>query len=223
MSDGIMEPLCLELVYIVANYGDGSAILHAARRLGIRGGTICRGTGTAGNRLLDRLGLSEVRKEIVRMAADSGTAGQALESLAKKFRFDRPGHGIVFAVRIGEVVGSESLKCDRPAQDQKEGTNMYHLIQAIVLKGQAEEVVEAASSAGARGGTIVPARGSGVHETERIFAMDIEPEKEIVMILSKRDQTDAIVEAIRSRLRIDEPGRGLVFVQDVSHAYGLLP
>jgi len=51
--------------------------------------------------------------------------------------------------------------------------------------------------------------------------MDIEPEKEIVLILSEADKTDAIVESIRRDMKIDEPGQGILFVQEVSKTYGL--
>jgi nitrogen regulatory protein PII len=42
--------------------------------------------------------------------------------------------------------------------------------------------------------------------------MDIEPEKEIVMILSEKDSTEAIVASIRKKLKIDEPGNGIIFI-----------
>jgi nitrogen regulatory protein PII len=51
--------------------------------------------------------------------------------------------------------------------------------------------------------------------------MEIEPEKEIVMILSKKDRSEAIVSSIRNKLKIDEPGKGIIFIQDVAKTYGL--
>lgn len=56
--------------------------------------------------------------------------------------------------------------------------------------------MEAAASAGARGGTIINARGSGIHETNRLFSMQIEPEKEMVVILSENDLVDPIISSI---------------------------
>lgn len=81
--------------------------------------------------------------------------------------------------------------------------------------------MEAATKAGSRGGTIINARGSGIHETHTLFAMAIEPEKEIVLILSENNTTEAIVAAIRQELRVDEPGNGIIFVLDVNETYGL--
>ncbi|GAE94435.1 nitrogen regulatory protein P-II [Gracilibacillus boraciitolerans JCM 21714] len=98
---------------------------------------------------------------------------------------------------------------------------MYQNIMAVVDKGKAEDVIESAQKAGSKGGTILNARGSGVHETSKLFSMDIEPEKEIVMILSDENYTEAIVTKIREDLKIDEPGNGIIFVQDVNQTYGI--
>lgn len=92
---------------------------------------------------------------------------------------------------------------------------------AIVDRVKAEDVIDAATKAGSKGGTIINGRGSGIHETKKLFLMDIEPEKEIVIILSEVDLTEAIVSSIRTHLRIDEPGNGIIFVQDVNKTYGI--
>ena len=82
-------------------------------------------------------------------------------------------------------------------------------------------MVEAANKAGSRGATIINGRGSGIQETSKLFAMDIEPEKEIVMIISQSSLTEKIVSSVREDLKIDEPGRGVIFVQEVNKACGL--
>ena len=98
---------------------------------------------------------------------------------------------------------------------------MYHSITVIVDKGKAEQVVEVATKAGAQGGTVINGRGSGIHETSKVFSMDIEPEKEIVLILSKAEMTESIVSSIAKEMQIDMPGNGIVYVQDVNRTYGL--
>ena len=98
---------------------------------------------------------------------------------------------------------------------------MYQIIITIVNRGKAEDVIEAAKAAGSKGGTIINARGSGVNETSKLFNMDIEPEKEMVMILSKEDITENIVSSIHERLEIDKPGNGIIFIQNVNKTYGI--
>ncbi len=51
--------------------------------------------------------------------------------------------------------------------------------------------------------------------------MEIEPEKEIVMIVSESTLTEAIVGSIREDLDIDAPGKGILFVQDIKDVYGI--
>ena len=51
--------------------------------------------------------------------------------------------------------------------------------------------------------------------------MDIEPEKEIVLILSEESVTDAIVESISECLEIEKPGNGVLFVLNVAQTFGL--
>lgn len=97
----------------------------------------------------------------------------------------------------------------------------YHVITVIVDNGKSGEVVEAAQKAGSKGGTILQGRGSGVHEQSRVFAMDIEPEKEVVLILSEADQTDRITERILEDLAMEEPGNGIIFVQNAVRTYGV--
>lgn len=98
---------------------------------------------------------------------------------------------------------------------------MYHVINVIVDKGRAEKVIDAANQAGSTGGTIINARGSGTHETSKLFAMDVEPERELVMIISECEKTDHIVASIRDHLKLDEPGNGIMFIQDANKTYGL--
>ena len=111
------------------------------------------------------------------------------------------------------------------SQENKDGVEnmkLYNSIFAIVDRGHAACVVEAANEAGAKGATIINARGSGIHETSKLFAFDIEPEKEIVLILVGADITSKVCDSIVKKSEIDQAGKGIMFVQDVSQVYGVL-
>ena len=209
-----------ELIYVIVNYGSGSRVLHKAKEYGISGGTVFLGRGTVNNSLLKFFSLYDEKKEIVLMGTDKHTADRALVELNKDFQFEKPNHGIVFTTSICEIVGSRCFICE---QKEERGINepMYQFSITIVNRGKAEEVIEAAKAAGSKGGTIINARGSGVHETSKLFNMDIEPEKEIVMILTKEDITEAVVSSIRERLDIDKAGNGIIFIQNVNKTYGI--
>lgn len=215
-----VEAADIELITVIVNYGMGSKILKSAKNHGIHGGTITLAKGTASSHILEFLGLSDIRKEIVYMIADKETAYQALDALNHEFKFCKPNHGIAYTTSICSTVGTRFCKICNMDDERGEKT-MYQVITVIVDKGKAEDVIEAATKAGSKGGTIVNARGAGLHETSKLFSMDIEPEKEIVLILSEAETTEAILTSIRENLKIDEPGKGIAFVQNVNQTYGL--
>ncbi|MEA5027158.1 MAG: P-II family nitrogen regulator [Erysipelotrichaceae bacterium] len=209
-----------ELLYVIACKNDGSKILHFCRQHGVSGGTILMANGSLKSDLLKALSLCDVKKEVVMMALPTKLCEVLIERLRSKFRFDKPQHGIAYRIALGSVYGSHSCVLNTH-NEIKENKTMYQSINIIVDKGQAEDVVDAAVKAGAKGATIINGRGSGLHETSRLFAMDVEPEKELIMIIANSADTDRIVESIRINFAIEKPGNGIVFVQDVINAYGL--
>lgn len=210
-----------ELMTVLVNCGVGSKVLQIARTFGFKGGTVLLGTGTVSSGILNFIGLDEVRKEIIMMIAPKHLLDSHFEELAAELKLKKPNHGIAYTTPIGELIGAGSYKREAIPDKEREVESVYKAINVVVDRGVAEEVIEAATKAGAGGGTIINARGSGIHESSKLFAMEIEPEKELVIILAKTEIVDAIIEAIRVDVRIDEPGRGILFVQDVTRTYGI--
>jgi nitrogen regulatory protein PII len=210
-----------ELYGIVVNFGKASKIVKYAKEHGITGATIFLGRGTTQNHILKLLDLTDIRKEIVLMVAEKEIGNQALESLNKKFKFNKPNQGIAFSLSIRNLFGIRNSHDKKLKEKRGVHTKMYQSIFVVVDKGKAEQVLDAAVAAGSKGGTVINARGSGIHEQKMLFSIPIEPEKEIVMILAEQSTTDTIVNAIRGDLKIDEPGMGILFVLDVNQAYGL--
>lgn len=60
---------------------------------------------------------------------------------------------------------------------------MRHLILAICNSGSADEVMATAKESGARGGTIIHARGSAQKDAEHFLGITIQPEKDIIIII----------------------------------------
>ena len=121
---------------------------------------------------------------------------------------------------VGAFLGTGQY--DYEFSDNGGAGSVYRAVFVVVDKGKGEEVMDAARAVGARGGTIINARGSSIHETSKFLNMEIEPEKEMVMILAKDDLADQIVTAVRDQLQIDRPGKGIIFVQTVKEVYGVV-
>ena len=210
-----------ELLTVIVNDGVGTKILRAASKCGVCGGTVLLGRGTVKSSFLKFIELYEEEKEVVLIAAGKSTAYNLLEYLDKQFHFSKPHHGIAFCTPVRTVVGSKGCKTDIHDESEGAGSIMYNAIYVIVDKGNAEAVIDAATAAGSTGGTILNARGSGIHETSKLFSMEIEPEKEVVLIISEVAKTEEITASINNSLHLDEPGNGIMFVQDVSKVRGL--
>lgn len=96
------------------------------------------------------------------------------------------------------------------------------LITVIIQRGLAEKVVDAAIKAGAQGATIFYARGTGVREKLGFLGIAIQPEKEVFFIVIEKEKSDKIFDAIVKAGKLEEPGQGFIFIQEVKRAYGFL-
>jgi nitrogen regulatory protein PII len=200
--------------------GDASKTLKSAKKHGVKGGTISLGRGTINNRFLEFLGLNEVRKEIVAMIVEDELVAKTMKGIGEDMDFNKPHQGIAFSCPVGEFIGFINT-ADKNSESNEVKNDMYKVIYVVVDKGKAEDVMNAANQAGARGGTIMNGRGAGIHEVQKFFSIEIEPEKEVVFIIVKTAIKDAIIASIRSHLHIDEPGKGIIFVVDINEVYGL--
>ena len=97
----------------------------------------------------------------------------------------------------------------------------FELVITIVNRGFADEVMDAAKAAGATGGTVLYARGTGIHEAEQFFGITIQPEKEVVLILAKHETRNAIMKAICNEAFARTGERGIAFSVPVSDVTGL--
>ena len=92
----------------------------------------------------------------------------------------------------------------------------FELVVCIVNAGYSENVMKAARSAGARGGSIVRGRGSANPESEEFFGVTIQPDKEIVLVLVSADIKDAVLKAVYKNAGLSTEGVGIVFSLPVS-------
>lgn len=94
------------------------------------------------------------------------------------------------------------------------------LIVSIVRKGWGQAVLDAAMKAGAHGSTVLFGRGLGRNEQQKVFGIQIEPEKEIVLTVVPSDQKTVILQAIMQSAELNTPGNGIAFVVPVEEVVG---
>ncbi|GEM_PF-213372 len=96
-----------------------------------------------------------------------------------------------------------------------------NVIITVVTRGFADKVMEAAKSAGAEGATIFNARGNGIHESDTILGVSIQPEKEVVMIVVRKNIRKKVMRAICVDCGMNEEGRGLCFSLPIEEIGGV--
>ena len=100
-------------------------------------------------------------------------------------------------------------------------TDNHEVIFAIVNSGFAEEVMEVAKEQGARGGTILNARGVAKEDAAAFFGITIHAEKEILMMVVEKDIRDNVLNAIYKEMGMAKAAQGIAFSLPVSDVAGL--
>lgn len=99
--------------------------------------------------------------------------------------------------------------------------NDYEMIMCIVNAGFSELVMDAAKEEGARGGTVIHARGTANKDAEQFFNIPIQPDKDIVMILVPVAIKDNILHAIYRNAGLKSEGQGIAFSIPVDEVVGI--
>lgn len=183
--------------------------------------------GTAGQKTLDYLGIEKTEKIMLVSIISNSTAATALHDIFYQMHIDIPGNGIALTIPVDSIGGASALSYLVGNQIMNmNGVNevndyKYTMIIAIAEKGNTDLVMDAAKSVGARGGTVVHAKGTGTEETSKFFGVSIAAEKEMIYIVSRRQDRDAIMKAIMNQAGMNSPARAVVFSIPVDNVVGL--
>ena len=97
----------------------------------------------------------------------------------------------------------------------------HQVVICIVNNGFADEAMDAARDVGARGGTVLSARGTANLEAEKAFQIQIQPEKEMIMILVTNEIKDAVLHALYKCVGTHTPAHGIAFAMPVDNVVGI--
>lgn len=206
--------------FVIVNFNDGSRVMRLTKKNVMCAGVAFLGHGTVASSLLDFLGINEIRKEIVLLVAEKKNGDAMVEEITKDLRLDKPNRGIAFSLPVTRLVTPEG-EHSNPNMRIRGENFMYEAIFVIVDHGNGAFIVDSAKRAGSSGATLINARGSGILESNMPFAMEVDPEQEIVLILSESSATEKIIEAIIRENDLLTPGNGILFTCDVTKAVGL--
>lgn len=192
---------------------------------------ITHGQGTASSYILDYLGLGETKKFVIISIIPDYKTSKIFDLLENKMHFNKPGRGIAFTIA---VTGISSIICKIIAEQENrmdikneyevnpmKQEQLYELVVTIVNQGYSDQVMDAAKEVGATGGTVVHARGLGSQEATKFLGISIQEDKELVLILAKKENKKSIMENICKTTGLNSPGKGITFSLPVDEQMGL--
>ncbi len=188
---------------------------------------VTMGQGTARGDILDYLGLEASEKMVAFHFLELENWKIVKRDLQKKLQIDAPGEGIAFLVPLSSIGGKRTLQFlleKKELPEREESTlkdTTYELIIAIADQGNLELVMDAARGAGAYGGTVIHAKGTGMEYAEKYLGVTIAAEKEMIFIVTKKEQKNGIMKAIMEQAGMDSAAKTVVFSLPVTDTAGL--
>ena len=211
----------VEVVAAVVDVEQGEKVLRIYREEQAPVDFVCMAHGTARTEMLDLLGIGETAKTIV-MCMVSRHTGVRLE-----MRY--PGRGIAFAIPITGIGLRWHKLLTAADEEQKEVSRMretekndgFDVVAVVMERGYTNVAMDAARKAGARGGTVISARGIAENEVKRFFGIEIQAEKEIVFLVVRSDEKQQVMTALMQAVGMKTRSHGIVLSMPLSAAIGL--
>lgn len=209
-----------KLLLVIVTRGCGRCVVDASKRGGARGGTRLRGRGQhfTGTTAAESEEFFEQDIVVILMRDEAGDVINAIVEDSFDPRSGYSGAALVVDVpktlaRQGHTPGSaETFSPESEGEAMQSG---FTMIASIINHGQAEDLMAVARQAGARGGTILNARGTGTEEDVQFFGISLAPEKEMLIIITESSHTEAVFDALSNQPVFSEPGGGIIFTTAV--------
>ena len=182
------------------------------------------GKGTARSEHLALYGLDSTEKAIVSSVANSEDTARLIRAAKEQLYMDIPGNGVVLAIPMKSVAGGKTLRFLSGGKDiggKPEMEFRHELIIAILNEGQSDSVMNAARAAGATGGTVIHAKGTGSRETGKFLNVSLAEEKDLVYIVAKAGEKAAIMSAINEKAGPGTRAEAICFSLPISAVVGL--
>lgn len=185
------------------------------------------GSGTAANEILDYLGLENTEKAVIFSVQEESAWQKIKRQLQQKLKIDAPGGGIAFTIPLSSIGGKKTLQFlleGQNYQKEEESTlkdTVHELIVVIADQGNIELIMDAARGAGAYGGTVIHAKGTGMEQAEKFMGVSLAAEKEMIFIVTRKEQKNEIMRAIMEKAGLNSRAKSIVFSLPVTDTAGL--
>ena len=192
--------------------------------LGLRIAVSLHGRGTAVRSMLDILGIEDNEKRVILTIANRKKTKEFIREQKRRLFIGVPGHGVTVAVPIKSIGGGKTVAFLNGEQQNAKYTPelnySYELITVIANEGRSDLVMNAARSAGAKGGTVLHGKSTGAKDSEKFYNISISGEKEVILIVAEAAQKSEIMRSILKNAGPDSEAGAIVFSMPVSEVAG---
>lgn len=201
--------------------------ITAYQSRGIAVNHITLGHGTATGEMLNLFGLDSTEKAVCLSVVSGETWRGVRRVLERQIRIDVPGVGIAFLVPLSSIGGKRELMFLTDGQTYEKGAEStlketaHELLIVIANQGYQERVMDAARAAGAAGGTVIHARGTGMERAEKFLGISLASEKDVLLIVTKTAEKNAIMQSIMQSAGVGTKAGAIVFSLPVTDTAGL--
>lgn len=183
--------------------------------------------GTASNETLNYLGLERSDKCLFMSFVTSEKWEEIRRDLRREIQIDVPGMGIAFTVPLSSIGGKRELMFLTEHQNFQKGEEStmkdtkHELLVVIANHGYSDLIMDAARAAGAAGGTVIHAKGTGMEGAEKFLGITLAAEKEMIFVVVKSAQKNDIMSAIMKHAGMESKAKSICFTLPVSATAGL--
>lgn len=186
----------------------------------------CAGRGTATSEIMDILGLGSSEKDVVLSLATATSAQRLLYDLDNDLRGSTGTSGIVFSLPLSSLNNLTAALVDFNANQTKKGNGgkppMEHsrentLILVACRRGHTDAVMATAKAHGARGGTVIKGRLSGLEDLEQAYDLELMAEREIVAIVVPKENRSPIMDAVNAAHGLRSEAQSILCSLPIDH------
>lgn len=222
IADSVERP-SFQVMTLILSESQCNRFTEIAKEKHICRGIILQGRGTLQHHALGFLGIRSQKRVVIDILIDRDKKAEILDFVVDRLDLSKPGHGISYTTNV-RISGNdeESSIHDTTQKSGVEEESMFQKLTVIVDRGTADDVMDVARKNGANGGTILHGRGTGSDCTVKLFGMDIEQEKELIIILVPNAIADKIKDSLERELELGVRGKGILFAEPVLDVRGVV-
>lgn len=196
----------------------------------------CRGKGTAPSEMLDIFGLSGTTRLITVGVLPRVMVRELFQAAGRQLGFHQRGGGIGLTVpltglqsQVFRMLNDEAQSAlEKQIEERIEGDmaeirekSEYAVVWVAVANGYSDDVIDAARTAGAKGGTVLKGRRRNSERVSQHLGISMQEGQDFVMIVVPRSKKSAVMSAICTACGLTTKAHGVVLSLPVDEVIGL--